>query len=577
MRRAVVCLGLVGLVYACGGGSSRPAPGAGGEPGNAAGQGFGESGAAGTSSSSGGQAGASEGGQAGESGAPNEQGGMRGEPQAGTAGEADTGGEAGAVDSPRVENPIVLENTHFVAYGLLRIAFTLPVQASSLSVSLSVSLSLAPELPSILMVSSVKQVDASTVDVVLVNYHQPRDYQLSVAGKLPDGREFEAGASLPGLGNGSRVAFVTKASGIGDIKSWGVAPIGALTARDAADAICQSEATDAGLRGTFVAFLSEHGKYDAGCRAFGLDGLLSAKCGQASAPTDTAPWLSPTGLPIINGASNLLTDNWLNAVSFYVDGSRVLGGVWHGTHPGAKASLSSTGDDCTGWTASTKAAAVTEFVGAYLLRFDEFASACSDPHQLMCLQVGGSFFGPGTQHQVSGRRVFVSKGTVSGAMSYTGKSGRDAADALCQAEAAAASYANSSKFHAYLGTSTSDALCHILGSEGKVGNRCGLGGFPTDSPWRRADNYPVGTAAQIAAAKLTAPIAFAPDGSAQLTQQAWTGTPMDGVATKTCSDWSSADAANEGVAGAPRALTNGFTYYLAGDCDTPRPLYCFEQ
>jgi hypothetical protein len=173
--------------------------------------------------------------------------------------------------------------------------------------------------------------------------------------------------------------------------------------------------------------------------------------------------------------------------------------------------------------------------------------------------------------------VFVSKGKLTGAMSFDGKAGRDAADALCQSEAGTANYANAASFHAYVSTSDDDAICHVLGATGKVGTKCGLGAFSTSNPWRRADNYPVGTAAQVAQADLTAPIAFAADGSAQFEQRPWTGTNSNGNAITTCMNWGSADFANTGGAGLARALTNGFTFYTDSHCNGSQPVYCFEQ
>jgi hypothetical protein len=584
MRRLLVGVGLLTWSYACGsdGGGSQPGGevvgGAGGEGDTAAGGSTaGRTGNGGTPSiggtSEGGAPPMSDGGSTpvGEGGMPgNVQGGMPGEAQAGTA-NAGEGGEAGSSATGPVQNPILPEGTHFLDYGVLRVAFSLPVKAASLSATLTPSL----------RVSEIKQVDATTVEVRLLDYHLPRDYTLEVSGNTNDARAFQTQSQLPGLSNGSRVAFITKASGTGALKGWADAPLGALTPRDAADAICQGEAGAAQLKGKFVAFLGEQGKYDPGCRAFGLDGLLANKCGQANAPTDDAPWLSPTGLPIVNGATNVISGAWQNAFSFYADGTRAQQvGIWTGAITGAKAQTGAPGptsSDCVGWTLNTNFAEVTEFVGEYLIRYEEFGSGCGTSHELLCLQVGGNFFGPSTLHTVLGKRTFVSKGKLTGAMSYDGKTGRNAADALCQAEASSANYANASNFHAYLSTSDDDAVCHILGLTGKASAKCGLAALPATNPWRRPDDYPVGTAAQIALANLTAPIAFAADGSAQFEQRPWTGTSSNGGVSSTCQNWSSGDMANSGACGLARALTNGFTLFTDGKCNAAQPVYCFEQ
>jgi hypothetical protein len=251
---------------------------------------------------------------------------------------------------------------------------------------------------------------------------------LSVVGKLADGTPFQSAATLPGLNNGARVAFLTKQSGTGNVKGWPGASPTAASARDAADGICQGEADTAGLRGTFVAFLSAQGAYDAGCRAFGLDGLLVNKCGQQQAPVDDAPWLGTTGLPIVD----------------------------------------------------------------------------------------------------------------------------------------------------YLSTTATDAVCHILGLTGKVGAKCGLAALPDTDPWRRADNYPIGTAAQLVKSNLTAPVAFAADASLAFDQRPWTGTNSNGSAYTTCGDWT-VDDTGTGVCGYGRALTNGWSFFTDANCSFSEPVFCFEK
>jgi hypothetical protein len=618
MRIGLVGVGLLVMAYACGGenGATQDAPGASGADGGDAQAGGGSahggnkaqggtqamSGghpSGGNSGNTGGNAAAGElsnepqggmpnqpqGGTAGtaQGGAPGEpQGGMPSEPQAGMPGEPRAGapaaGEGGAGGAPVitiVDNPIVLAETKFLDYGSLRIGFTLPVDAATLQVTL------APVVPSKLKVAEIKQVDATTVDALLLDYHLPRDYQLNVSGKLDDGSPFQSMITLPGLGNGARVAFLTKQSGAGDLKNWPGAPADAATPRDAADAMCQAEADAAGLRGAFVAFLSQQGSYDAGCRAFGLDGLLANKCGQQAAPVDDAPWLGTTGLPIVDGATNVVSGFFQNAFEFYADGTRGQQvGIWTGTLLGAKAQTGTPGPtsaDCVGWTMKVNFAEVTEFVGEYLLKYGEFGSGCGAGHRLLCLQVGAQFFGPSTLHETLGKRAFVSKGKLTGAMSFDNKTGVDAADALCQSEASGASYADASSFHAYLSTTQSDAVCHILGQAGKVSGKCGLSALPDAEPWRRADNYPIGTAAQLAKSSLTAPLSLAADGSAAFDQRPFTGTSSNGAAYTTCMDWSTADAGTTGVAGQTRALTNGWSFFTDSNCNFSQPVYCFEQ
>jgi hypothetical protein len=442
-------------------------------------------------------------------------------------------------------------------------------------VAASIHAKLSPRLPSKLTVAEVKQVDDNTVDLRLLDYHLPRDYQLTVTGQLASGEPFTSSTTLTGLGNGARVAFLTQQQGTAKLKSWEGVPAAAATPRDAADAVCQNEGEAAGLRGKFVAFLSEQGKYDAGCRAFGLDGLLANKCGKATAPTDTAPWLGTTGLPIVDGASNVLTGFFQNSFALRADGTRpIYAGVWHAASSGAKGPpVGPSNFDCQGWTSEQGNTDVTEFIGEYLLNYDEFGSNCQKPHGLLCLQVGAMFFGPGSLHRVAGKRVFVSKQALSGNMSFGGKTGAAAADALCQDEADAANYANPTRFHAFLSTSQSDAACRVLGATGKAKDNCGLSALPTDV-WRRADDYPVASPAQLLKEQLISPISLAADGSPQFTQRPWTGVSE---AQNNCNDWSTDAPAPTGGAGSTRAVIYAFDAYTSSHCNASAPVYCFEQ
>lgn len=521
----------------------------------------------------------------GGAGEPSDSAGIGGEPMvvgaagssnggsqaAGGSPEGERGGEAGA--SPEDGNPIIGEGTRFLDYGLLRIAFERPVAADQLSIALT------PLLPRRLAVTDVRQVDARTVDVSLGSYHAPRDYQLRVSGQLKDGRDFESTFTLAGEGNGARIAFLSHASGAGDFLAWPDVDPGTTEPRAAADAVCQREAEAAGMRGRFVAFLSSRDDYDAGCRAFGLDGLLDDDCGADAQPIDAAPWLDARGLPLVAGATELVAGKLLNAVSYYADGTRAERiGFWSGTGYEGRADHSTAASaDCVGFSSSTTPnyAEVTEFAAEYALEYREFASACSKPHALFCLQVGSGFFGLGTLHHVAGKRVFVSRGTLSGKMSYDGETGVAAADALCRTEAASAGFERAQRFAAFLGTSQTDALCHALGASGKAVEMCGLGAWPTDA-WQRVDGYPLGSAAQWTTDHyLTAPILFSADGTRQAEARPWTGVVDERL--ESCDDWISDSAASTGIQGSTRAVDYGFDAYTAPGCSSKSPVYCFEH
>jgi hypothetical protein len=452
-----------------------------------------------------------------------------------------------------------------VDYGSLHITFDAAVDASTLSIELS------PQSPSQLAVTAVEQSESNSVDVALGYYHLPRDYELRVNGQVAGGGAFETSMVLSGMNNGARVAFLSKAADVGRLQDWADAPLAAASGREAADGVCQAEAEAAGLHGTFVAWLSDDGSYDAGCRAMGLLGSVADNCEQLAMPVDEAPFLSASGLPIVSGATGIISAAWKTPIPFHADGS-VAPTTWirTGTAVGAKAS----GYDCDGWTRKTHEqplASASIAPSAYLPAYDG-GSWCDEPAKLLCLQVGAEFFPLGTWHHGVGKRAFVSTGKLSGAMSFDGKLGAAAADALCQSEAAAEAYDNADKFHAYLSTSSDDAACRVLGLTGKVAQHCGQAALPPEPVWYRPDGYPVGNAAALASYQLTAPMMMDVD-ETTIDEWMWTGTNLYGTAGNTCMDWLGT---GQGTAGYARASTNGWTQYTFAACSNSHRLYCFE-
>ena len=478
---------------------------------------------------------------------------------------AGAAGEAGAAAATLTVG-IVPAATHFLAYGKLRIGFERAVDAATLT------LTLTPRLPERLAVTSVTQVDATTIDATLAYYHLPLDYQLSVTGLLPDATRFQAMAGLSGQDNGARAAFLSKQTGTGDFKSWTDAPAQA-TPLQAADAVCQREADAAGLRGTFQAFVSLAGGVDAGCRALGFGGLLADNCGQAALPVDHTPILSLNGTPIVAGGTGILADNWAIPISFYADGSPAVPDyTWSGTIAGGKGFAN---DDCDHWTATASAGIAALQAAKHVLDYG-FGRACTSVGDLICLQTVGTAFGPSTLHEVGGKRAFISKGHLYGTMSFGGKAGVAAADALCQSEALTATLANANKFRAYLGTADTDALCYILGQTGKVADHCGLAALPTTEPWRRVDNYPIGTAAELQAGALQAPLALAADATRLLDERPRTGTELNGATSWNCGDWASSGFYS--LSGNPSYITGDWTSHWTTDCDGEETsVYCFEN
>lgn len=474
-------------------------------------------------------------------------------------------GDAGSGAAPGITVSIDDAETRFLDYGKLRVAFDHDVNVDSLS------LELTPARPERLAIAKVEAVDARSVDVTLTYYHLPLDYALRVTGELSDGTPFEAAATLPGAGNGARVAFLSEQSGSGDFSSWEGAD-NAATALENADRVCQTEAEAAGLRGEFHAFLSVYGVVDAGCRVLGRDATLANHCAEVTTPTDDTPILGLNGLPIVGGADGVLLDAWKTPVSFHADGTAAKPNyVWTGSISGAKGYAN---DDCTGFTSTTGKGLASIAVGERLFDYD-FGRDCSIVGNLMCVQTGDDFFGPSTLHLADGKRAFVSKGKVWGNISYDTKTGIAAADQLCQDEADAA-FEDAGEFVAYLGTTENDAVCHVLGEAGQVTSKCGLAELPTTNPWRRVDGYAVGTAAELAAGPLQAPLSMAADGTPMNDERPRTGTDQNGATSWNCGDWLSTGAYS--LSGDPRQVSQGWNSHWTTVCDGEQTtLFCFER
>ncbi|MFT3922089.1 MAG: hypothetical protein QM778_06115 [Myxococcales bacterium] len=390
-------------------------------------------------------------------------------------GHQDAGPDAN--DGPPVSDP---SHTGFVAYGQLKLAFDRAVDAAALEVSLS------PARPQDLAVLSVAQAGPTAVLVSLNQVHLPIDYVAKVSG--PD---FELDVSLNGLGNGSRVLFASQHTGNGDLRTWIPAAANAASGPAAGDIICQAEADAAGLEGTFRAFISSGtngAKFDAACRALGLNARWADHCGLASAPVDEAPILDLGGLPVVNGASGIAKAQWLSTVHYKADGTPHAGNtIWTGGDANGQAG----GSDCLGFTSSASSGQyswATASLSDYLPD-DYYSFGCSTTRGLLCVQSGSGFFPKSTLHERTGKALFL----TSTPFPYPSSGSLlDKADAFCQDAAQDAGYANHANFVAWLSDTGHEAPCRLVSTGGVRGtDKCGLGNWPSTGPWVRADGFVV--------------------------------------------------------------------------------------
>jgi hypothetical protein len=164
-----------------------------------------------------------------------------------------------------------------------------------------------------------------------------------------------------------RYAFISK-------NTW--TPGGGLSS---ADSLCQSEATNAGLPGTYSALLAPTGETPAS--RFSTTGL---------------PWIRPDGIPITPTASTFFTTTlWDTSPNMSADGSTYYSayfGTWSGAANGTTAGTAVT--NCSNWTSSSASASASGGGAGQTSTADFFgywsgliASLCSAGNMhLACLQ-----------------------------------------------------------------------------------------------------------------------------------------------------------------------------------------------
>jgi hypothetical protein len=163
--------------------------------------------------------------------------------------------------------------------------------------------------------------------------------------------------------------------------------------------------------------------------------------------------------------------------------------------------------------------------------------------------------------------------------------GLAAADAICQARAAAAGLANPESWVAWLSDTADEAYCRLHGLPGTKAADCGEPQLPEAAgPWVRPDGFPFSEAigpltsagvvyAPVLLDELGSPVP--PGGDAFF----FTATLPDGSlfsATRTCSDWTSDSAALSTVLGDPTRTTQSWTVGSLPPCDNVGRLLCLE-
>ena len=386
-----------------------------------------------------------------------------------------------------------------------------------------------------------------------------------------------------------RAAFITKAKGTGDFKNWENA--GENIGLDAADAVCQAEADEAGLVGTFKAWLSDRNddaKDRIGANTGGwvrTDGYPLALSMEALSDATLPPSQLPQAAE--DSSHGTLVPLW-----FHADGSLSTEKmVRTNTYPTGTRQFDTTGGthetDCQEWNTASDDA-YSSYAGAVAgasptwTYLNSYYSKCSDELPHYCFQTGDD--APeikAADYKTSGKLAFVTSTVRSGgdmdSIEHAGcwgnfndeTAGIPGADLTCQNFAQDAGLENYSKFKAWISNDITNAISRLTYS----------------GPWvllngvKIADNK-----AELVSGSVFTPINVNENGERQYAResgQVLTGTDTDGnsVTGYNCNDWNSLDGGGNVTVGTYFSADAEWTSYesWAGGCAFWYNLYCLED
>jgi hypothetical protein len=300
------------------------------------------------------------------------------------------------------------------------------------------------------------------------------------------------------------------------------------------DQICQQDAINAGLSGTYVAFLS--------ISTFNAIDRLQGSRG----------WVRADGAPVLDLYFDLPSARVLNVPDRDVTGAIARVNVWTGSN---SAGLPSSFGTCSDW-ASTAGNAGTGSSGRgqpALLAGSMFP--CTAPLSLLCFGLGANEVV--TPIATSGRRMFI-------APSRSGP-GLAGLDGPCQAEAAAANLPGT-------------YLAAVATTSSSIASR-----FTIDSrPWVRIDGTHIADGGMAVFDSEHASLVHQNAAGAYVnTTLFWTGATSPhvvGTPTTTCNDWASQVIGDSSIGGAGYAVDVAeFWNNTTFACSYGQPILCLQE
>jgi hypothetical protein len=318
------------------------------------------------------------------------------------------------------------------------------------------------------------------------------------------------------------IAFIGRGSIVGTF--------GALTN---ADSVCNALAADAGLGGTFVAYLGTTGNPPQ-TRLTGSHG-----------------WVRPDGLPVVDQPDELIEGKLRTTLqvdqrgAFYNASGTVL------VQTGAAAD-GGVGQNCNNWGGGTGA---TASGGSNRLAGSAWASnattgLCTNANPIYCFETGGQLSPPTFSIPDGGRVAFVSNARFDGAATQA------ALDGECTLEAGRAMVAMRSRADA-------GSIAYVRLDAGT---------------WYRPDGLKLYAQASDlnGTTQPLVPLNMLADGGivTDSTLRAWTG-GYPNLTSNGCQNWTTDAGIPQGTVGLVSDLTQTFNN-VAASCAVQRPVYCFE-
>jgi hypothetical protein len=312
------------------------------------------------------------------------------------------------------------------------------------------------------------------------------------------------------------------------------ATTGALGGLAGADQLCQQDATDAGLPGTYVAFVSTS-------TVNAIDRIVGSR-----------GWVRTDGAPVLDQVGELSGGRVFNVPDRDASGGISRVAVWTGS---LAAGIPSTFGMCSDWSTTTGNGALGDSGHSQPALIAGSMGPCTASHHLLCFGIGANEVV--TPIATSGRFLFLASGRNG--------PGLAGLDGPCQMQATAAGLPGT--YLAAVATTTISARSR----------------FTIDSrPWVRIDGTRIADGETALFDNVHAsPVHQAAAGGYLNSTLFWSGaaSPQDvGTAASTCNDWASQIAGDTGIAGGGYAVEVAeFWNNTTLACSYGQPILCLQE